>query len=126
MATTTTAVPVEKVKDPELAVWLSQDTGETREILVDAALPGRQVLLRQNSNGRWSPSGLQTGSDASGRRETLSKLKALLVKILDTSPVVLESAGAIVVRANSRQVREFVGDPLVRSVRPNRKLHMRI
>lgn len=120
----TAATPTEKVKDPELVAWLSQDSGEAREIIVDAVLPTRQVILRRNSNGRLSPSDLQ-GTPESVRKEALSKLRAHLAKILGMSPVVLESAGAVAIRANSRQVREFVGDPLVRAIRLNRKFRMR-
>ncbi len=121
----TAATPTEKVKDPELAAWLSQDSGEAREILVDAVLPSRQVILHQNSSGRLSPSDVQTPPE-SVRKEALGKLRARLAIILGMSPVVLESAGAVAVRANSRQVREFVADPLVRAIRLNRKLRMRI
>jgi hypothetical protein len=122
----TAVTPIEKVTDPELAAWLSQDTGEAREILVDAVLPGRQVILQRDSRGRLSPSDVQPPPESSVRKEALGKLRARLAKILDMSPVVLESAGAVAIRANSRQVREFVGDPLVRAIRLNRKLRMRI
>ena len=114
---------VEKVKDPELAVWLSEEAGEAREILVDAVLPKRVVLFRQQASGRLSPSDLEPGSSPQGRREVLSKLRTILERVLDTPPVVLESAGALAIRASSRQVREFVDHPLVKAVRPNRRLH---
>ena len=52
----------------------------------------------------------------------MKKLRALLARLVDTPPVVLEAAGALAVRANSRQVRQFVDHPLVKSVRPNRRL----
>lgn len=120
----TAAIPTEKVTDPDLVAWLSQDSGETREIIVDAVLPSRRVILQKSPNGRLSPSGLQATPE-SDRKEALSKLRAHLAKILGVSPVILEAAGAVAIRANSRQVREFVSDPLVRAIRPNRKLRRR-
>jgi hypothetical protein len=41
---------------------------------------------------------------------------------LDVPPVLLKAAGAIAVRATSRQVRQFTESPLIKSIRPNRKL----
>lgn len=116
-----TAVTVQKVKDPDLAVWLSEDSEESREILVEAVLPGRKVTFGE-AGGRLRPTGLRTESASQGRKETLSRLRKILAKFLDTPPVVLESAGALAVRASSHQVRQFVDHPLVKSVRPNRRL----
>lgn len=120
MATRALAV-LEKVHDPELADWLSQESGEVREILVDAVLPRRTVSLGESGN-RLRPTGLQETPGANGRKEALRQLRTFLERLLETPPVILETAGALAVRATSREVRELVDHPLVKSVRPNRRL----
>lgn len=116
------SVSIKKVKDPDLAAWLSQESGEAREILVEAVLPGRRVTFDRQAGGRARPVGLEEEPAALGRKETLSRLRALVARFLDVPPVVLEAAGALAVRARSEQVRQFVDHPLVKAVRPNRKL----
>jgi len=112
-----------KIKDPDLVLWVAEEGGDVREILVDAVLPDRKVSFDRAPDGRLRPKDLQEATDLPGRQETLKKLRALLARLVDTPPVVLEAAGALAVRASSRQVRQFVDHPLVKSVRPNRRLH---
>jgi hypothetical protein len=119
---TRTATEFEKVRDPELADWLSRESGEIREILVDADLPRRTVTFEETTGGRPRAAGLREASSGSGRKEILRRLRAFLEPFLDTPPVVLEAAGALAVRATGRQVRGFVDHPLVKAVRPNRRL----
>ena len=116
------AASLEKVHDSDLADWLARENGELREILVDAVLPRRSVTFGETEGRRARPVGIEEALPANGRRETLRQLRAVLEKILDTPPVVLEAAGALAIRATSRQVRKFVDHPLVKSVRPNRRL----
>lgn len=113
---------MEKVLDPELADWLSRENGEVREILVDAALPRRSVVF-EGAGSRPRAARIEEASPGVGRKEVLGQLRRLLETFLDSPPVVLEAAGALAVRATSRQVRNFVGHPLVKSVRLNRRLH---
>ncbi|HBL26745.1 MAG TPA: hypothetical protein DD490_07920 [Acidobacteria bacterium] len=112
----------EKIRDPELADWLLQESGEVREVLVDADLPRRTVTLDGTGGGRPRATGLHDAAGSGGRQEILRRLRALLEPFLDTPPVVLEAAGAVAVRATGRQVRGFVDHPLVKAVRPNRRL----
>src|SRR5215213_1905153 len=102
-----------KIKDPDLVLWVAEEGGDVREILVDAVLPDRKISFNRAPDGRLRPR---------GRQEALKKLRALLARLVDTPPVVLEAAGALAVRANGHQVRQFVDHPLVKSVRPNRRL----
>jgi len=74
------------------------------------------------SENRLRPTGLKEIPGASGRKEALRQLRIFLEKLLQTPPVILEAAGALAVRATSREVRDFVDHPLVKSVRPNRRL----
>lgn len=112
---------LEKVHDPELADWLSRENGEVREILVDAVLPRRTVGFEERG-GRLRPAKLQEAPAANGRKEALRQLRSLLERLLEAPPVVLEAAGALAIRATSRQVLDFVDHPLVKSVRLNRHL----
>lgn len=123
MATRAVAA-MEKVHDPELADWLSRENGEAREILVDTVLPRRSVTYRSAEGRRPQPASVEETSAANGRRETLLQLRAFLEKFLDTPPVVLEAPGALAIRATSRQVWKFMDHPLVKSVRPNRRLRI--
>ena len=121
MATLTTA-PASKVQDSDLAAWLSEDSGELREVLIDAAVPSRQVTLAPRPDGRLLPVDLRSEASPRTRDQVLRRLKTFLTRLLDTPPVVLEAAGALAVRASSHQMRQVVEHPLVKSVRPNRKL----
>lgn len=118
---TRAAAALAKVHDPELADWLSRENGEVREILVDAVLPRRGVTFGEQG-GRLRPTRIEEAPAANGRKETLRQLQSLLETFLDTPPVVLEAAGALAIRATSRQVRGFVDHPLIKAVRPNRRL----
>jgi hypothetical protein len=119
---TLTGASAKKVKDPALVLWLLEDRGEDREILVDVVLPHREVRFSPNADGCLRPRDIREGSDYADRKEVLKKLGRVLARLLDTPPVVLETAGALIVRANSEQVRQFVSHPLVKAVRPNRRL----
>jgi hypothetical protein len=113
---------MDKVLDPELADWLSRESGDVREILVDAVLPRRNVRF-EGVGHRSRPARIEETSSGTGRKEILGQLRRLLETFLDSPPVILEAAGALAVRATSRQVRDFVGHPLVKSVRLNRRRH---
>lgn len=67
------------------------------------------------------PERLESGPQ-SERTAVLEELNALLAKHLDGPTTVLKSAGAIAVKATSRQVRAFADDPLIKAIRRNRRL----
>jgi|GraSoiStandDraft_5_1057265.scaffolds.fasta_scaffold26703_3 hypothetical protein len=119
---TQTQTSMEKVLDPELADWLSRESGEAREILVDAVLPRRNVTF-EKAGSRPRATRIEEAAKGGGRKEALGQLRRLLETLLDNPPVVLEAAGALAIRATSRQVRNFVDHPLVKSVRLNRRRH---
>ena len=119
---TEAGILTKKVPDPELADWLAQENGEVREILVDALLPQRTVTFGPDRTGRLRPAGIEEASSGSSRKDALGQLRQFLESFLDTPPVILEAAGALAVRATSRQVRRFVDHPLVKTLRPNRRL----
>jgi hypothetical protein len=119
---TATSTASGKVHDPELAGWLSRENGEAREILVEAILPRRTVTFGSDQRGGLRSAGIEEAPAGLGRREALRQLRLVLEPLLETPPVVLEAAGALAVRATSRQVRHFVDHPLIKAVRPNRRL----
>jgi hypothetical protein len=116
-------VVAEKVLDPDLVVWLRRDSGETRELIVDALLPARMVTFGRRGGGRLRPTGIR--SAAGNRRRLLHQLEAELAQVLDTPPTVLESAGALAVRATGPQARAIANHPLIKAIRPNRRLYVR-
>ena len=115
---------LQTVQDPEVLAWLSGDSSEARELIVEARLPKRQVAMRKGADGRVVPHNI-TSDAATERAETLADLHAWLTERLDVPPVMLKAAGAIAVQATSQQVRQFADHPLVKSIRPNRQLKRR-
>ena len=109
------------VKDAEIAEWLTRDSSDPRELIVEARLPARKVAVQKRADGRVVADGIN-GSTASDRAAVLAELHAFLSEKLDIPPVLLKAAGALAVRATSQQVRQFAEHPLVKSIRPNRKV----
>jgi hypothetical protein len=109
------------VKDAEIAEWLGRDSSDARELIVEAKLPVRKVTVQKRADGRVVPDEIN-GSAASDRAAVLAELHDFLSEKLDVPPVLLKAAGALAVRATSQQVRQFAEHPLVKSIRPNRRL----
>ena len=111
----------ETVPDADVAAWLSTNSQDARELIVEAQLPRRRVIVQKRADGRMAPVGIQSIA-AEERAATLSQLYDFLSERLEVSPVLLKAAGAIAVRATSQQVRQFANHPLVKAIRPNRRL----
>ena len=88
---------------------------------MEAQLPRRRVIMQKRADGRRVPTGIQS-TPAAERAAVLSQLYDFLSERLEVSPVVLKAAGAIAIRATSQQVRQFANHPLVKAIRPNRRL----
>lgn len=109
------------VPDPELRSWLSAERDDgTRELIVEADLPKRTVRFGKTQQGRQVASGVDSGPQAD--RERLLQELADFLSGLNTEANVLKSAGAVAVRSDREQARAIVNHPLVRAVRPNRRL----
>jgi hypothetical protein len=108
-------------QDTDLLAWLATDSRDTRELMVEARLPARKVTIQKHTNGRMVPAEIDTTA-ADAHTAALAELHDFLSERLDTPPVLLKAVGAIAVRATSQQVRQFVDHPLVKAIRPNRKL----
>ena len=113
--------PRTTIEEPDLSAWLSAKSGEKRELIVEAKVPERKVLFQRDSNGRSTPVGIASGTP-SDRNRTLTQLYSLLADSVEVPPVLLKAAGAVAVRASSREVQKFVAHPLVKRIRSNRKL----
>ncbi len=109
------------VKDPELAAWLMANGSDARELIVEVRLPERTVAVEKRSDGRKFPVGVKS-SAPDQRAAILAEFHAFLASLLDVPPVVLKAAGAVAVKATSKQVQQFVDHPLVKAIRPNRQL----
>ena len=116
--------PWKAVQDADIITWLSADNSDARELIVEARLPARKALMQERSGGRSVPIGMDAGASAE-RAAVLAELHAFLAEKLDVPPVLLKAAGAIAVRATSQQVQQFADHPLVKALRPNRKLAQR-
>ena len=113
----------ETVKDRELLAWLAAESDDTQELIVEAAVPERKVSFTKRPGGRTAASGIDSGP-AAEREAVLDELNEFLTRQLDSPTTVLKSAGAIAVRATSRQVRAFADHRLVKAIRPNRKFRV--
>jgi hypothetical protein len=113
----------ETVENAELAAWLSIDSPEMRELIVEARLPARQAVIEKRSEGIGNPRTIGVKPTTPDQRsKILAELYAFLADRLDVPPVLLKAAGAVAVKATSNQARQFVDHPLVKAIRPNRKL----
>ena len=94
-----------------------------RELIVGASVPKRTVSLEKRGSGRVLPREVKSeaGSD---RATVLSQLQRDLDELLGTSTNLLRSAGAIAVKADRQQLCAIARHPLVRAVRPNRRLKL--
>jgi hypothetical protein len=108
------------VQDADTIAWLSADSNEARELIVEAKLPARKILM-QERGGRSVPAGIDAKASAE-RAAVLTELYDFLAEQVDIPPVLLKAAGAIAVRATGQQARQFANHPLIKSIRPNRKL----
>ncbi len=74
-----------------------------------------------DSRGRLSP--ILKGPGPSAKRdEALAELSAFASSLLPEPPKTLRAAGALVLRATPAQARELAAHPLVKAIRPNRRL----
>jgi hypothetical protein len=109
------------IEEPDILAWVSVASEEKRELIVEANVPERKVVFQRRPDGRTVPVGIES-SASSDRAETLIQLHNLLANIVDVPPVLLKAAGAVVVKASSREVRQFMDHPFVKRIRSNRKL----
>jgi hypothetical protein len=107
----------------ELLAWANGEGSDRRELIVEATLPRRTVSLEKSDSGRVLPREVKPGSTGS-RATVLLQLQHDLNELLGTSTSVLRAAGAIAVRADRTQLRQIARHPLVRAVRPNRRMKL--
>ncbi len=86
------------VQDPDVLVWLSADSSDEWELIVEVRLPERKVTMQKRDDGSLVPTGLKSNT-TSERAAALVKLHVFLTDLLDVPPVLLKAAGAIAVRA---------------------------
>jgi hypothetical protein len=100
-----------------------QATTKHDEWIVQADLPARQVEFARSPDSRRSiPTGI-TNVDAAERERRLQELFAFLSSIVAEKPVLLRSAGAVSVSATPEELNRISKHPLVKDIKPNRRLH---
>jgi hypothetical protein len=110
-----------KVEDTALRDWLASDRGDAGELIVEASVPPRSVSVGVRAHGRVAATGI-TG-DRPARQAVLDELGAYLADTLRTHPTLLRSAGAFAVKASPQEARRIASHRLVKTIRPNRRLH---
>ncbi len=108
--------------DPALAAWLRDEGDDIREVIVEAHLPQRQILMRLGEKGRMVPDRMVSASPPAERVRLLEELNHFLAGQMHLTTTVLKAAGAIAVRASGEDVRHILEHPMVKAIRPNRKL----
>ena len=112
----------ETVKDAELRAWLEATTDEVRDVIVEAALPPRRVVFEKGPGAGASPRSIDSTNDQD-RESLLSELDQQLREIVGNEKTrILKAAGAIVVRATAEEIHAMARQPLVKAIRPNRRL----
>jgi hypothetical protein len=110
-----------KVQDKDLVRWIISGSPDTRELIIEARVPSRKVTMQKRKDGYSVPRYLKSSSP-SKRANAIEKVNSIIIGIIGKPPVMLKSAGALAVRATGKQVLEFVDNPLVNFIRPNRQL----
>ncbi len=118
----TATIASQKVFDSELVEWLTRDSSDARELIVEAKLPARKVSFQKGPQGRMLPRSV--GKTAS-RTDALGDLFVDAKALLGTPPTLLKAAGALAVKATRRETQKLLEHPLVRAVRLNRRLRRR-
>jgi hypothetical protein len=109
--------------DPALKTWMTSEDTDVREVIVEACLPPRHVEMAKGDYGRSVPVKLVSGSPEV-RIKILGELHDFLNQHMHLRATVLKSAGAVVVCASGDDVQLILKNPLVKAVRPNRKLSL--
>ncbi len=112
----------ETALDAELRGWLEATTDEVRDVIVEAALPPRRVVVQQRAGASPVPKSIES-DDVLDRESMLDQLAHNLCEIVGAEKThVLKAAGAIVVRATAEELRAIAKQPMVKAIRPNRRL----
>jgi hypothetical protein len=115
----------QKIADEELAHWLAGHGRERRELIVEAAVPTRQAAFDTGPRGRPRPQSVTSSEIGLSRADVLQELGAHLRKVLGSPPVELASAGAFAIEANRQEILRLLEHPLIKALRPNRRLALR-
>lgn len=111
----------EKIMDSELHAWLESATDEVCDVIVEAVLPPRRVQFKKQPGLQAPLKSIHSG-DSSDRKTLLNDLAIRLAKIIGIEKIhVLQSAGAIVVRATATALQTISKDPQVKAIRKNRR-----
>jgi hypothetical protein len=111
------------VQDPDLREWLNAGGGDPQELIVELNLPPRKSAVVQGTRGRWTPR-LEGPDHAAERDRALAELSAFAAQLLKQSPITLRAAQALAVSATPEQARQLAAHPLVKAIRPNRRLKL--
>jgi hypothetical protein len=120
-------VALDKVGDEQLRSFATGGGSDRRPVLVEVALPRRQVRLgssvRGGPQGR-APVGVEPRPGGAGDQDaaTVESARAFLAGELGAEPVWLGAAGAFTAEVTGDELAAIARSPLVRAVHPNRRL----
>lgn len=104
----------------DVVEWIDSGSTVPAEFIIQADLPRRSVAVSKGAS-RIRQFSVASGSNAE-RQVLLSEFVAAVRDVIETDPVVLKAAGAVVVSASPDELRRILQLPSVREIRFNRKL----
>lgn len=110
-----------KILDPDLAEWLLEKNDYPKELIVKARISINKVSMKKTTFGFSIPHSIES-TETSNKENILRELFSFLKNILDYSPILLKASGAIVVKANNKQILKVLEHPLVKRISFNRTI----
>ena len=83
-----------KVPDADLLKWLDSESDVVLEIIVEASLPKRKVIMRRRPDGVQAPIDMKSSSPTE-RSRVMDELNSVISGIMHEPPVTLKAAGAL-------------------------------
>jgi hypothetical protein len=108
--------------NPDIANWVRSGDTDIREIIIEVNLPQRRVVIRRSEYGPMVLDHIESSFTPEDRACLLGDLNNFLSKQMHLTTTILKTAGAIAVQASGKDVQRILAHPMVKAIRPNRKV----
>lgn len=112
-----------KIADPDLKRFVDLEAEERRLLLVEPELPARQLRMQRSERvgSPLRPIGVEP-EDREERARRTAEAERFLAELLHRQPRWLGASRTFVVEATGREVVVMIRSPLIKAVRPNRRI----
>jgi len=122
---------LEKVHPAELRAFAVGKSREHQTVLIELDLPARQADLRRTADGdggRYTPVQIrpQTPEQQKEVEKKTAEARKFLKLVLGEEPELLRAAHAFIVKVDGEQLERIAQSPLIKAIRPNRQLTVRM